>query len=332
MAASQQSPRDSEENDITTFQSTQSVMVAAHQNVRGPDLLEEKVSPAARTSCAIDELQTVFRTILISRQKKDPGSGYTNDTAETASIPHWTGFFDLFAFPRELRDEIYYYYLYRPNGLLYRRNPPRTFPFEDNPEEVASLFLTSRQIYDEAFRVFCRHNLVEFNFRTIVRRPPTRDKTLAAIVRFFPERPARHLQHLGVSSERYVYDTYRRAGDPYDTAPTDAFAQMLRDACAFKDMFPKMRDFTVSFCKYSEFFGHSKHFEIEGRDEEEKITNCEHLMNNWLGADTVLPPRWFKFRFDKDWESKSLRTQEDIWNKAYARLANDRPNWLQPVK
>ncbi|OAL03067.1 hypothetical protein IQ06DRAFT_375714 [Phaeosphaeriaceae sp. SRC1lsM3a] len=340
MAGSQQNQCDLQNTEVSNFRSNETVMETSDEDMACRALFEEELPPTTRTTCAIEELQNAFGTLLLNRRNRNPisdqasslgiCSDHSANKASETIVPHWTGSFDLFAFPRELRDRIYYHYLYRPS-LVYRRNTDRRFPFEDHPEEVASLFLTCRQVYDEAFLVFCRYNLVEFRFGARIQHNRICNKGLAGVIRLFPDKPARHLQHLGVSSERYMYFTYRRFGDQHLTIPTDAFAQMLRDAYAFKDVFPKLRDFTVSFCKYDHFFGYSSMFEVEGQDEEEKITNCAELMSTWLGTDTVLPPRWFRFRFDEHWMFKFLVAQEDIWNKAYARLARERADKIEPV-
>ena len=108
---------------------------------------------------------------------------------------------------------------------------------------------------------------------------------------------------------------------------------MLRDAYAFKEFFPRLRDFTVSFCKYDDFFGfQSSFFAVQGEDEEDMITRAVNWMISWLGTDKVLPPPWFRFRFDEHWRYESLRTQEGIWNKAYARLVREMASRVEEVE
>src|SRR5690349_16692027 len=94
-------------------------------------------------SSAVTELQEAFGTILLAHRDK---SDYTSiweehlRRANQAIKYKWTGAFELFAFPRELRDRIYYHYLYLPDGLTFNRNTSRRFPY-DEPETVTNLFL-----------------------------------------------------------------------------------------------------------------------------------------------------------------------------------------------
>jgi hypothetical protein len=342
MAASLQEQHEPEDNEAPSLGTFQERIDTYNEDTGSLDV-EEELPPAAKTSCAIDELQNAFGSILLLRRNKDPASDQdtpfeicsdhsANKFAKTEFVYQWTGVFDLFAFPRELRDRIYYHYVYCPQGLIYRRNTDRRFPFDDHPEEVASLFLTCRQVYHEAFQVFCRYNLIELRFRPRYQHNRICNKGLAGVIRLFPDKPARQLQHLGVSAERYTYYRYRGFGNQYIAGPTDAFAQMLRDAYAFEEVFPKLRDFTVSFSKYDNFFGYDSVFALEDQDEEDMITKCVEIMSAWLRTDTVVPPRWFRFRFDRNWTFESLRTQEDIWNKAYARLARERASRIESVE
>jgi hypothetical protein len=85
---------------------------------------------SAEQPSAISELQEVFGTILLASKKVDLVTLYANPATQRydwvlqpakkpAIMPKWTGAFTLLAFPRELRDRIYYYYLYRPEGVVY---------------------------------------------------------------------------------------------------------------------------------------------------------------------------------------------------------------------
>lgn len=342
MAAFLQEQHEPDDNETPSLGTSQEIMDTYNENT-GSVTVEEELPPAAKTSCAIEELQSAFGSILLLRRNKNPASDQdtpfeicsdhsANKFAEKEFVYQWTGVFDLFAFPRELRDRIYYHYVYRPQGLIYRRNTDRRFPFDDHPEEVTSLFLTCRQVYDEAFQVFCRYNRIEIRFSPSYEHHRISNKGLAGVIRLFPDKPARHLQHLGVSAERYANYSYRSWGNRHTKGPTDAFAQMLRDAHSFKDVFPKLRDFTVSFGRYDNFFGHNSMFALEGKDEEEMITKSVEMMSKWLRDDTVVPPSWFRFRFDKNWMFESLRTQEEVWNSAYGRLARERTRSVELVE
>jgi hypothetical protein len=240
-------------------------------------------------------------------------------------------------FPREIRDQIYHHYLYRPKGIVYHRKTTRTFPFDDHYEGITSLLLTCRQVHYEAFQIFTRYNLIEIRTSYHWHQQRYRDKSMDGILRLFPDAPARRLQRVGISMEQYsyIYQSYRRRLDPgQDTAPPGAaFVQMLRDAYTFKSTFPKIREFCVTFRAYNNFFGEQYGFMAEGEDDEEKIVNCVSVMEMWLGESQVVPPSWFRFWFDEvDWRYPGLREQESIWNRAYARVVRERAKKVVEVE
>jgi hypothetical protein len=132
-------------------------------------------SHTTNTSCSIEELQSAFGSILAADKNVDPVPDYKNLTwkdcwspfhkpakpAKCTPDPTRTGTFPFFSFPRELRDRIYFHYLYRPEGVVYRRQTANSFLYDKPSELITSLFLTCHQVYEEALPVFCRHNEVE---------------------------------------------------------------------------------------------------------------------------------------------------------------------------
>jgi hypothetical protein len=296
---------------------------------------DEALPTIGRPSCAISELQSAFGTLLVADKNVDPVTLWTKPNFQRWGdilkpkpkppiMPKWTGSFALFSFPRELRDKIYYHYLYRPDSILYQRNPTRADVFDDRPEEITSLFLTSRQVYSEAWDVFCRYNRIEIPARQDWYHQRRNFKTLDGTLRLFPDKPARTLQHISISFQQYLYMYQYRSPDDTLT-PSAAFVQMLRDAYTIKSTFPRLREFSVHFHDYHDFFdAESTLFEIEGADDEEKIERSKRIMENWMQGSNVVPPSWLYFDFDKNWCYEGLRKQRGVWNEAYQRLVKER--------
>jgi hypothetical protein len=296
-------------------------------------------SSTTEESCPIDELQSAFGAILAADKKIDPVPDYTSLSWEEYEIAtrkppkpiprdDRPGIFAFFNFPRELRDRIYFHYLYRPEGVVYRRRTAISYLYEKITSSVTSLFLTNRQVYEEALQVFCRHNEVELVDRYHFRPRHSNGKTAAGTLRLFPDKHARLLQRVNVSFSHYMYIYYPRTDrntSEQTTLPTgEAFKEILRDTYTFKDTFPKLREFKVCFCAYQDFFGTSSLFEIAGDTDEDKIGECMKMMKWWLGDSRIVPPKEFRFCFDATWNYPHLRPQEGLFNEAYARLVRER--------
>jgi hypothetical protein len=295
---------------------------------------DEALPTIGRPSCAISELQSAFGSMLVADKNVDPVTLSTNPNFQrwegilkpkpkAPIMPKWTGSFALFSFPRELRDKIYYHYLYHPHSILYRRNATRAYLFDDNPEEITSLFLTSRQVYAEAWHVFCRYNRIEIPARQDWYHQRRNFKTLDGTLRLFPDKPARTLQRISISFQQYMYMYQRRSRDDVLT-PSAAFVQMLRDAYTIKSTFPRLREFAVHFHHYHDFFGtESTMFEIQGADDEEKVERSKRIMENWMQGSNVVPPSWLYFDFDQNWWYEGLKKQRGVWNEGYQRLVRE---------
>jgi hypothetical protein len=305
-------------------------------------------SSTTEESGPIDELQSAFGAILAADKKIDPVPDYTSLSWEEYEIAtrkppkpiprdDRPGIFAFFNFPRELRDRIYFHYLYRPEGVVYRRRTAISYLYEKITSSVTSLFLTNRQVYEEALQVFCRHNEVElvnrYHFRP---RNGNNGKTAAGTLRLFPDKHARLLQHVNVSFSHYMFIYYprtdRNTGEQTTLPTGEAFKEILRDTYAFKDTFPKLREFKVCFCGYQDFFGTSSLFEIAGDTDEDKIGECMKMMKWWLGDSQIVPPKEFRFCFDATWSYPHLRPQEGLFNEAYARLVRERMRSVEALE
>jgi hypothetical protein len=293
------------------------------------------------TSSSIEELQSAFGSILAADKNVDPVPDYKSlswkdswtpfhkpaKPAKCSPDPNRTGTFPFFSFPRELRDKIYFHYLYRPEGVVYRRKTANSFLYDKPSELIISLFLTCHQVYEEALPVFCRHNEVEVVNRYQWQHRDRHGKAVAGTLRLFPDKYTRLLQRVNITFAQYTYiyvvRTDRETGEETSLPPGEAFIQMLRDAYIFKDTFPKLREFNVCFRNWQDFFGASSIFEIEGNTDEEKIEKCVRMMKWWLGDDKILLPEWFRFKFEDSWSCPFLRPQERFFNEAYARLVKE---------
>jgi hypothetical protein len=273
------------------------------------------------TSRSIDELQCAFGSSLSVSENLDPvneqtsfnslswknSSACTYKAVQSNVRLERTGSFALFSLPRELRNTIYYHYLYSPEGVIYRPETAHNSRVDKHTHVRISIFPTCHQVYDEALQVFCRHAHVQIA-TTIQRRYHTYyPQALQATFRLFPATHARLLQRLSISLYQYVYFFYPLPNEVPSLGTGAAFLQMLRDASISKDKFPRLRQFAIVFCPALDYMTTEK-YEIQGHDDEERIENCAIMMRGWLENEDVVPPIWFKFFFDEHWLYEDLRT------------------------
>jgi hypothetical protein len=109
---------------------TTSTTPSATTKTVGPVSSNVAASNSEAPSSAIGELQDAFGPILLARNKVDASTLWANTTTQRSArilelakkppiLPKWTGSFTLLSFPRELRDKIYFHYIYRPKGIVY---------------------------------------------------------------------------------------------------------------------------------------------------------------------------------------------------------------------
>jgi hypothetical protein len=285
---------------------------------------------------SISELQDAFGTLLLTSKRTEPVPSY-NDWAwakrgMTPILPKWTGTFALFSFPRELRDRIYYHYLYRPKGILYakgylfreRRIAPRP-PNESNPQisnDITALFLTSRQVYDETLQAFCRYNQIEIYGRAHWRH---RDygKAPRGILRLFPEKARTMVQRVrnqyGPRNSLFI----AQDGTSEYQTPRDIFIQVLRDAYIFKNTFPMLREFTAAWDIYGGLYQLDENIELDYEDLERNVDLWLGWMRRCVEQANVVPPPWVRFQFSKGCEFIDMQVYAASLNKAYARLLNE---------
>ena len=264
---------------------------------------------------SINELQEVFSSILLARKEKNDYDPYQLPIDPKQVVYKWTGAFELSSFPRELRDRIYYHYL-APHFVRYRRKSVRTFPF-DQPTKVANLFLTSKQVYVEAYEVFCRYSTIHF--------PPFHgNKNVEGTLRLFPDRPASMLQRVGVTYPRprpsWMYSF--RPTHRINPTPSDLWLSQLMDAQTFRHYLPRLREFKACWTiEPEDFKAHGMRFD-DDKTKEEKI----EMWLTWMRrackqSGNLVLPRWIKFSINMDYNYRCiLQSHEDAINEAYWRL------------
>jgi hypothetical protein len=296
--------------------------MATVKEERTTPVQDSEISTATKhdvaASPAISELQTAFESLLhATRDRK------LSNTPSASTYPKWTGSFELLSLPRELRDRIYFHYLYHPAGITYNRRSTRVFPF-DQPEDVTSLFLTCRQVYEEALPVFCRYNAILVSTRSDWRLRERINKVLEGALLLFPEESAKMMQR---TRKQYYENTYIYPRLRYNDAEQiagEGFIQMLRDAYTFKSAFAKMRDFTVAWKASSQYFEEQVNLRFGDKTEEEKVAVWLDWMRRWVGERNVVPPRWVKFEFTgPGLQQTDMVKHESALNEAYARLVKE---------
>ncbi|KAH7071876.1 hypothetical protein BKA63DRAFT_417717 [Paraphoma chrysanthemicola] len=273
----------------------------------------------------ITELQSVFGSILLARKNVEPTFRRTLAVPAPApeELPKWNGAFDLFSFPRELRDRIYYHYLYRPKGVHYHRKTTRSFPFMEHPEDITSLFLTSKQVYDEALQVFCRYNQIEIKSSGYWAYRSNDSRALNGMLRLFPDKPGRLVQRVRKRYREYIHVYGSYSSDHFGQRAGDALLQMFRDAYTFKNAFAKLREFTVVWEANPHFFATQDNLHFDDRSEDEKVQIWLTWMRKWLRQSNIVPPRWIAFEFDSNWRKNEMQVNQSALNEAYARLLRE---------
>lgn len=290
-------------------------MAAPRVEVLAPKPLEHNTA----TSSAISELQTAFSSLLHAQKDKEPLR-----LPSASFYPRWTGSFELLCFPREMRDRIYFHYLYRPAGIMFDRRFTPTFPF-DQGGELACLFRTCRQVHDEALAIFWRYNAIVFS-GSPWRKRTFIDHAFESSLRLFPEENACLLQR---ARKQYHENTHIYPRLKYKDAEQvagEGFVQMLRDAYTFKSVFAKLRDFTVAWQASPAYFEEQVNLRFEGKTEEEKVAVWLEWMQRWVADGNVVPPRWVRFEFTGLGQPQTdMLRHESAINEAYVRLVKELP-------
>lgn len=275
-------------------------MACAHDEPQPPAELHLTAAPEDDPTCLIGELQSALGPLLLARKDR-----YTPPAPIIR--PKWTGAFHLFSFPRELRDRIYFHHLYRPKGVVYKRKTGQQWPFNQDGH-IVSLFLTSRQVYEEALQVYARYN--EFRFEDYGRWHRKKPfKGIEGKLRLLPDA---HMSLLQKVTRNY---------GGHDTAM--AWVQMMHEAILFKSYCPKLREFTACWSIYS-FIRDAGIERLEKpaifaeTTDEAKVQTWLDLLRRMAHETNLAPPGWIKIRISNSWQP-----QDPAVNTAYARLVKE---------
>ncbi|RAR11827.1 hypothetical protein DDE83_004425 [Stemphylium lycopersici] len=324
---------------------------------------EHQSQNTTASASSIPELQDALGSLLLARRSENDTTSSMScptstpnhlarvcpDTLTQPERPRWTGALRLFDFPQELRDEIYFHVLYRPWRVHYTAHGDKNFwEYKGICEDIQNLLVVSKQVYHEAFKVFCLNNTValtsKYNPRECYRKP------LSGLLRLVPDRVASNLTRV---SHTYR-DAITRPHGAYGFAPShtsiadggdgtesfqkknaagQTFIEILRDAHTLKQYFPKLVEFEVAWypeplwLEFPQPQGQVREIALlskEGADEKEVAAIWLETMRGWLQGQNVKPLScvWlvlegfatdgFTYEFDM------------LTNEAYRRLVKER--------
>ncbi|KAK1967569.1 hypothetical protein LY78DRAFT_680027 [Colletotrichum sublineola] len=246
----------------------------------------EYAGPSALSSSegapsAIDELQSALGSILIAEEDRSTKPWTSSPACVPPLDSNGNGSPAIFACPREVRDRIYYYYLYREKQAYYSRATSARWLFLAN-EDVVSLFQTCKQIYQVALEVFHRFNQVEIGSDPRLEAGP---------VKVLNKFPASHAQALQKCCRQYgEYDAPYALSGPMKHYAGELWHIVIRDTYLFKSYFPKLRRFTAILNTRPPYFEEQEGIVLEGKTEEEKIQTWMEWMRSSTSRMRALPP------------------------------------------
>jgi hypothetical protein len=289
--------------------------------------LQSNAEKGAGPSSSISELQSAFPSLLLLTRTTKPPSNipYTTyrgcpDTPPKPSLPKWTGAFALFDFPRELRNLIYHHAVSRPKGIHYtaHMHGDQYFWYNKDPSlDIANFLCTNKQVYAEAYEIFCRHNTIILGDGNTTKE--RYNKPLTGLLRLFPCVPARNLTRIRLS----YYDEVTRLWGKWGCAPeygaagdgmegyapqqysSDTFVDILRDAHILASFFDKLRVFEASW------------FMRDVGVTEKDVAGGVKWMQGYLEKGYVEPWEGVRFRLEMD------KMQEVCLNEAYGVLVRE---------
>ncbi|PSN70842.1 hypothetical protein BS50DRAFT_268754 [Corynespora cassiicola Philippines] len=237
-------------------------------------------SPESQASSSIKELQEAFGPLLLSRKenlKRPPATYY----------PKWTGTFRLYDFPRELRDAIYFHLLFRPRGITYRPGSTLAWPFEDNAFQC--VFVTSRQVYEEALEVFFRYNTLHLSRSTLT----------PGKMRLFPDKTAGIVQKVQVDCS-LVWEWYKPSSYNFNKL----WQTSLKQALLAERFFPRLRDYKVVWQSHSVHLNSGVTLDpmdkMSDKPEEAQLSMWLQWLRDAFERDRLTPPKWLRVHLQGD--------------------------------
>lgn len=261
----------------------------------------------------------------------------------------FTGAFKLFDLPRELRDKIYSYHLYRSGGVYYTAHAGKYYwDCRERCDDISNLFTVSRQVYSEAFEVFCLDNTVALS--TYYSPREGYKKPLAGLLRLFPDRMASNLTRVSNSYRDIVsrpmsirgyapsHSSIAQGGDgtggyrKYNSAG-ETFVEVLRDAHTLTQHFPKLIAFEAYWDPEHPFYEHPEqqgqvhriaYFLKQGADGRHIVALWLEAMRGWLQAQNVVPLGCVRFALESFAADGFGLELDMLMNEAYKTLVKER--------
>ncbi|KAK2020522.1 hypothetical protein LX32DRAFT_699995 [Colletotrichum zoysiae] len=274
----------------------------------GHSALSSEAEPSA-----IDELQSALGSILVAEEDRStkprtPSPARVQPLDGKGAVPA------IFACPREVRDRIYYHYLYRESRAYYSRATWSRWPFLPS-EDVVSLFLTCQQIYHEAVEVFHHHNQVEIGSEPRLEGGP---------VKVLDKFPAAHARALRTCCRQYgEYYALYVGYAPMKHYAGELWHIVIRDAYLLRSYFPKLRRFTAVLNVHPEYFQEQEGMVLNGRTEEEKVQIWMEWMRSSTSEMRALPPLWMKIQLTLGPFRDGRQLHQDSLNEAQERFAKE---------
>lgn len=263
-------------------------------------------------------------------------------------LTQWTGPFKLLDLPRELRDKIYYQYLYCPGYIYYTAHADKTFwESRTKSDDFPNLFTVSKQVHHEAFKVFCEANTVALAVHYNAREGYS--KPLTGLLRLFPDRAAASLTRVSNTYRDVVprplgqwgyapsHDSIAQGGDgtgryQKHNSAGETFVEILRDAHILRQFFPKLTVFEADwypeppFYEYPEQLGQVRKIARLWKEgaEEGKITEIWFdTMQGWLQGKNVIPLSCVRFSLN-GFAADGFEDDLDVlFNEAYVTLVKE---------
>ncbi|KAH7115331.1 hypothetical protein B0J11DRAFT_129544 [Dendryphion nanum] len=254
-----------------------------------------------------DELKNIFLDLFL---EEEHGSHSGPPTKLEAIRP-----FKIFYLPREIRDQIYYHYLHRPKGVPFRRSAMKKWAVKKDGV-VLTLFLTSKQVHNEALEVFCRFNVIEFAWQNKL------GNVLGGLLKMVPLKTRNMLQLVRKPYDKFESFLPSWNGPWIRPKPEEIWIQMIRDAYTMRSHFPKLREFTAVWIN-RRFVDEETDIHMNSARGDEQLVNMWGCwMRKWLEVHNLVPPKWLRIEFQTNYTDsiEEMQQRQCAFQAAHRRL------------